>query len=272
MTNKIIGGALLLLLACVTGFGQSSYKGLTPGQSTRADVDRVLGQTVKNVSKTLIEYTSPEDLVRLFVQYRDESPTAMVERIELICSVKGFDSSRCNSWFDAIQQKYRIDMSIPDAYQKIEGKALKVQSYYGSPLFMVEWTKYDADGAKTWAFYSKELFENAVPRRGCTGTMFGDWETNLGRMTIERVGDPIVDDNGSFQQPIKGTYLKNNGTFTGTRNGIFEWKDSTGTGTIWIVVGLGADDLTGEWQRDTGSGPAKGKLVGRCVVTNGGNR
>ena len=224
-----------VMLFCVACLGQSSYQGLIPGQSTRADVERALGRPVKEVSKTLVEYKSPENLVRLYVQYRDESPTATAERIELICSVKGFGGSPCDSWSSDIQQKYKIDMSKPDAYQKVDGKAAKIQSYYGSPIFMVEWTKYDSDGAKTWAFYSKALFENAVPRRGCTGAIYGDWETNLGRMTIERAGDPTVDDNGSLDQSIKGTYSKNNGTFTGTRSrGVYEWKDSTGTGTMFI--------------------------------------
>jgi hypothetical protein len=51
---------VLLLLLCGFCFGQSSYKGLTPGQSTRADVERVLGQPVKSVSKTLVEYKNRE--------------------------------------------------------------------------------------------------------------------------------------------------------------------------------------------------------------------
>lgn len=39
--KKILSATLLLLLACVNGFGQTSYKGLTPGQSTEADVEHV---------------------------------------------------------------------------------------------------------------------------------------------------------------------------------------------------------------------------------------
>lgn len=35
---------LSVLLSCAAGFGQTSYKGLTPGKSTKADVERVLGR------------------------------------------------------------------------------------------------------------------------------------------------------------------------------------------------------------------------------------
>jgi hypothetical protein len=258
----------------ITNGNSVTYMGLTAGKTTRDDIERVLGPPVRRMSPTLVEYKPRWGADQIHVQYGDGSAEAGVTRLELICSAQGFDTSRCGPWSEAIRQKYRIDMSIPDAYQKIEGKPLKVLSYFGSPLFIVHWTKYDWDGASAWAFYSKELFENVAPKRGCTGTIFGDWETNLGRMTIESVGDPILDDNGSFQQPIKGTYSKNNGTFSGSRGSLWGlgWKDNTGAGTMSIVETLGMDSLTGEWERESGSGPAKGKLVGRCAVATGGNQ
>jgi len=84
-------------------------------------------------------------------------------------------------------------------------------------------------------------------------------------------GDPIRDDSGNLEQRVKGTYSKNNGTFTGIKHdyGILgEWKDDTGTGTM-ILFGstLGDDTLSGEWDRATGRGPAKIKLTGRCIET-----
>ena len=38
---------ICLLSSCAACFGQTSYKGLTPGTSTRADVERVLGRPVE---------------------------------------------------------------------------------------------------------------------------------------------------------------------------------------------------------------------------------
>lgn len=73
---KAFSASALVLLALATRFGQNSYKGLTPGMSTRADVERVLGQPLKDVSKTLVEYRSPDEVPwKLYVQYGDESPT-----------------------------------------------------------------------------------------------------------------------------------------------------------------------------------------------------
>ena len=51
--DKMLTAATLLLFACATCFGQSTYKGLTPGQSTKTDVERVLGPPVKEHSETL---------------------------------------------------------------------------------------------------------------------------------------------------------------------------------------------------------------------------
>ncbi len=42
---------LIVMLGWATCFGQSSFKGLTPGRSTRADVERVLGQPVKELKR-----------------------------------------------------------------------------------------------------------------------------------------------------------------------------------------------------------------------------
>ena len=46
--TRILPTFLFLLLACAACFGQSTNKGLTPGQSTRSDVERVFGWPVKN--------------------------------------------------------------------------------------------------------------------------------------------------------------------------------------------------------------------------------
>src|SRR2546421_1586400 len=82
---------LFVVIVCATCFAQTTYNGLTPGKSTRADAERVLGQPVPSVSKskTLIEYKAPGNVGKLYTQYRDDSSAATVERIELLCTVKG---------------------------------------------------------------------------------------------------------------------------------------------------------------------------------------
>lgn len=82
MKKKISISILFVLLGCTASFGQSSFKGLTPGKSTRAEVERVLGQPVREVSDTLSEYKTQNKTEKVFVQYNPE--TSVVERIEAI--------------------------------------------------------------------------------------------------------------------------------------------------------------------------------------------
>jgi hypothetical protein len=219
---------LLLQLACATGFAQTSYKGLTPGQSTRADVERVLGRPLKDVSKTLVEYKSAEAEGKLFVQYRDDSPAAIVERIERTCYTQS-----CASVRDEFFQQ--TDAVLADASSKNEKQGRGVIArYYGAPRFIVHTLRGDTptDFEKRVGFYSKELYESAVPKGGCTGTIFGTWQTERGRMTIVREGD-----NG-----IRGTYAKNNGAFSLKQQDdaypggyIGKWRDDTGSGTMALL-------------------------------------
>jgi hypothetical protein len=229
MRNRLLGAVLLVLLLGLTCFAQSTYKGLTPGQSTRADAERSLGQPIKELSKTLIEYKSPEAAARLYVQYSDESPAAIVERIELACLTDK------DGTYNQCCELGQLGGVLNDAFSvttKQDGpahlSAHRVE-YYSAPRFIVLTTiikGFKPEMRK--AFYSKELYESVVPKGGCTGTIFGTWATERGRVTIVRVGD-----NG-----IRGTYAKNNGSFSlkQVRGGYMgEWKDSTGSGTMALM-------------------------------------
>lgn len=243
-------------LSCVACFGQSSYKGLTPGQSTRADVERVLGRPVKDVSKTLIEYKSPESVGKLFVQYHNDSPTAMVQRIELICY-----GPSCGSVRDTFEVS--SDGVLPDARSRDENEKqgrLQAGTYYGAPRFIVKtliskflYNRNPDDYEMRVGFYSKELYESAVPKGGCTGTIFGTWQTERGRMTIVRVGD----------NSARGTYAKNKGTFSINRMPEWgynefggEWSDDTGSGLMALLLGPSVsggnpDSLSATFSRDS---------------------
>src|ERR1700694_4617913 len=83
---------LFMLLSCVGNYGQGSgdqpewYFTLIPGQSTKKEVEKLLGQPLKTVSETLFEYeparsdpsakivirTGPntDPTYRLYIQYR----------------------------------------------------------------------------------------------------------------------------------------------------------------------------------------------------------
>lgn len=278
--SRIIFILLLLLLASATCFGQSSYKGLTPGKSTKADVVEVLGRPVKEHSQTLVEYKPQESADKIFVQYRDNSATAIVERIELTCAGSSPDE-QCNQFHLSIQEKYNVNLYTADVTSwtsQAEIGKKRLIYYFGDPQY-IAFTRTPPDEIR-WAFYSKELFESVAPKAvGCTYTLLGDWETNRGRMTIVRLGPPALPpstpkDLGSgkllyLEQPIKGTYSLNNGTLTGIRdnwgNIRGEWKDDTGTGRLDIRTGSSYGTFAGEWTRATGNGPAKGTWEGRCV-------
>ncbi len=107
-------------------------------------------------------------------------------------------------------------------------------AYYGAPRFIAKTVFQKAsDGDFRLANYSKKLYESAVPKSGCTGTIFGTWETERGRVNIRRVGD----------SGIQGTYVRNNGTFSlkperddyNTGGYVGEWKDDTGSGAMALV-------------------------------------
>lgn len=249
MTNRAFGIILFALVACSICFGQSSFKGLTPGRSTRADAERILGRPVKEVSRTLVEYRSPEAAGRLFVQYGDDSPGAVVERIELTCPGKWGGGAVCDRLLGPVAS---VEFGARVREPIKEGTPSKATVYFGAPRFMrvVEiWNGNEVEYRA--AFFSPELYEAAVPKGGCTGTISGAWDTepvfanrpesylSFGRVKIEKDGE------GGF----KGTYQKNNGSFTlrldgeQSQNFIYghsrykgDWKDDAGSGTVVMVL------------------------------------
>ena len=274
---------ICLLLSCAPCFGQSTFEGLTPGRSTRADVERVLGRPVKKATATLAEYTPRWNADKLFVQYGDETPAGVVERIELTCTeapgaVNADINSGCNRLHFTVLEKYSVNVYMSDAQKKASAGSsgtTKEIYYFGQPRFMV-FTEPFVNGSGRmeirWAFYSKELFEAASPEPGCSGLrMLGVWETNRGRMSVAREGVTVGSGLRGAER-VRGTYSTNNGTFTGllsmwTVEG--EWKDATGTGTMQIHAE--GDGFTGEWKRTTGRGPREGKWEGRCVEVKSEN-
>jgi len=277
----------VILVSLISGacFGQTSFQGVTPGKSTKTDVQQVLGLPTNKISETLIQYKGQQGAEKIFVQYRDNSATAIVERIELTCAGLPADS-RCNQFHISIQEKYKVSLDTADVTSWTSQAAILTKRliwYFGDPQYIAS-TLTPSDEIR-WAFYSKELFDSVAPKAvGCTYTLLGDWETNRGRMTIVRLGPPALPPGTPndpahsifLQQPIKGTYSLNNGTFTGNRDisGTIqgEWKDDTGTGKLDIRKGSGYGTFVGEWTRTTGSGPAKGTWEGRCIeMKSGGN-
>lgn len=271
---------LFLLLACVEGFGQSTFQGLTPGKSTRAEVERVLGQPVKPASATLFEYKPRWNADRIYAQYDDAGPAATLERIELTCTeppgfVSAGPDSGCSRLHFAMQENYSVNVYMADAVKKLiraDGDT-RYSYYFAQPRFMVFTEPFanDAGGKELrWAFYSAALFAGAAPKNlTCGGLrLLGTWDTNRGRMTIVREG-ATVGRGLLASERVTGTYSEGTGSFRGLLNQFTleaEWKDDTGTGTMRLRAG--GQTMSGEWKRTSGNGPGEGTWEGRCVETN----
>lgn len=282
ITTEILGILILALLASVPSVAQQSFLGLKAGVSTKPEVERVLGRAVKQVSSTLIEYAPKQIKLKadnrsmssgkIYVQYRNESAAAVAERIEMIiCEQIAFlkadtecDIVAMHREFDPVGERYGGTLDALITTDQKNG--FKMIRYFGTPRYMIRTDIHrSGPGGSTvearWGFYSRELYASVAPTGNCLGTIWGEWETEWGRMSITRT------DVGKF----RATYSKNNGTVAGVYDGPRsldgEWKDSTGSGTIslWFMSMSAGPRLQGRWTRKTGAGPTEGTWEGRCV-------
>jgi hypothetical protein len=144
---------LFALLTCAVCFAQTSYKGLTPGKSVRAEVERVLGRPVNKVSETLIEYRPQPLTGKIFVQYRND----LMHKLEFLCRT---ENSTCNDFTGSLNLRLPEDKAAAGTADDKKWKLL-----YESPFFVVTWGDTAdelTDGKLTparLAFYSRELYE-----------------------------------------------------------------------------------------------------------------
>jgi hypothetical protein len=146
---------LFFLLTANVGYGQTTVKGLTPGKSTKTEVERVFGQPVNKVSETLIEYRPQPLTGKIFVQYREGSP--VVERIEFICRSA---NSNCSDFLK------NISLRLPDTNESAKVPAdgsSKIVVYYAPPLYLAT-TIDEEDAPARVAFYSRDLYAVAVTK------------------------------------------------------------------------------------------------------------
>lgn len=269
---------LLIILMCIaytTSLGQAPLLGLKAGISTRSEIERVLGRPVRQVSPTLVEYPPKQIKLKaenksissgkIYVQYRDSSAAAFAERIETIVCVREGDVFPADCDLPGMHNEFDPADGTFDAYTQIdEPNGFKIVRHMGAPRYMVrtDVARRGANGSGAevrWAFYSRDLYEAVAPTGNCLGSFWGEWETDRGRMTITRT------DVGKF----RATYAENNGTVTGVIEGGLngEWKDSTGSGTMWLRMRPlpGERSFSGSWARTSGTGPRKGEWEGKCI-------
>src|SRR5438477_12961444 len=115
MLNKVSGVLASILVIGAACFGQGSFQALTPGQSTRGDVTRVLGQPARALSATLFEYTPPAGIAKVEVAYSAESN--LVGRIE-VYFLKPISRP-------ALIQKFNLSQRADESRTNAEGKLVE---------------------------------------------------------------------------------------------------------------------------------------------------
>jgi hypothetical protein len=154
--------ALLALLTSITAVGQTSYKGITPGTSAKAEVERILGKPVTNVSPTLIEYKAPSasplpTASKVYVQYRRDSN--IVERIE-------------TNYADALTRENVVrllHLPVPPSASQVNSKG-RFEEYFATASIVLTYAEAaPKSGVSRIGYYSRELFQSAsasIPRPG----------------------------------------------------------------------------------------------------------
>jgi len=138
----------LFILLCAA---QTPFRGLKPGQHTRTDVERVLGQPVSQPSQTLIEYAANGGLKKIYVQYRPDS--AVLEKVEVLIAQP---MAR-----DALMQQLNVKVEPVSTHVDSSGRLME---YFGPKeclVFSYE-TAENAGGVSRVGFYSQELFSAAI--------------------------------------------------------------------------------------------------------------
>ena len=191
---------LFVLFTSVICFGQSSFKGLTPGKSTRAEVERLLGKPTNQVSESLFEYAQGGS--QIVVQYSKSSPTAI--RLQVIYS-------------PAIERsKVLAGERLPKvADTRRTNKHGALEEYFSYPNYVV--LTYD-ESSQTQVgqvgYYSRELFESVTPElkkapAPATGRWSGSWTNGRGLKGNSMIR--IVEDDGGLIKGDEDGWLIENG-------------------------------------------------------------
>lgn len=127
--------------------------GLTPGVSNQTEVDRVLGQPVKAVSETLLEYSGGDQAAKIYVQYRKGEP--VLERLEALLSAPVAGD----------QIRARLNLPQQPLASQVNSKN-KLEEYYGSSncIVLTYSSSTSASGVLHIGYYSKTLYDKAVEK------------------------------------------------------------------------------------------------------------
>lgn len=142
-----------LLAFCQSVLGVSTYMGLQPGLSTRADVEKVLGNPVQSISHALFEYSLPSGSGKIIVEYRAKD--FVVDRIE-------------RQFLKPVSRAALIrSLNLPEnPEEKRLNKEGKLEEYFGDILTLA--LTYNSaepnSGVISIGYYSMQLFERLLDK------------------------------------------------------------------------------------------------------------
>lgn len=149
LSQIIVAVALLVSIAV----GQTPFMRLTPGKSSRADVSKVLGEPVANVSETLFEYRAKDTSQKVYVQYRKDAD--VIDRLEVI-----FDGPVSRS---SLAGMLGLPTKADSVKWDVKGR---LEEYFSDDLLIVithESSEAASDVIRV-GYYSQELFEAALKK------------------------------------------------------------------------------------------------------------
>ena len=200
-------------MSCTSCFGQSSFQEITPGASKRDDVARVLGQPVRSISSSLLEYAPPAGIAKLEVEYRAGSD--VVDRIEIY-----FDRPISRQ---ALIQKFGLTQE--DAKKSTEGKL--VEYFEGASLLAFAYSSTDTgSGVSHIGYYSRKLFDSAMgkttgarqyPGTQTSNSQSGSGPGSLGEMKLpDHMRPPPGSSSANVDRAGRGSSTGGNSTSAGS--------------------------------------------------------
>ena len=148
---KLITTLFWLTIVCAPCFAVSTYMGLQPGLSTRADVEKAFGQPIRAVSETMFEYTLSSGGGKVFVEFRAKD--FVVDRIE-------------RQFTKPISRAALVrSLNLPqEPEEKGKNKEDKLVEYFGDikTLALTYASGETGSGVISLGYYSMELFESSL--------------------------------------------------------------------------------------------------------------
>jgi hypothetical protein len=240
MLTKVFLTTVFILVASTQLLAQTSYKGVLPGTTTRAQVEHAFGQAVKEVSSTLSEYEASDVAGKIYVQFR--SGANVVERVEVIYQDPNDRSKVAGS----------LKLPSRPTAAQVNSKG-KREEYYAAACIVLTFAGEGVeDGVSRVGYYSRELFDGAVPDVSKTSGAGGSDPTSDSAPPRTTEVSPKGRETSSDSEPdlrsLTGTFEFSAPEMAGQKNvkvedvgGKLRWSSPAFTDML-VAIGTGAQN------------------------------